>query len=330
MSGVLSTMGDAMIKICVVGAGGHSRSNHGPSLKRFVEENPDIAELAAVADLDPDRAESYARDFGFNKVFVDFHAMIKEVNPDAIVAVTPVHLTARIVGDLLPYGVPLLMEKPPGLSASETTDLLRRSESFQTPVMISFNRRFNPALTFGRDWMDKQGMQPPRTILARMFRVNRLEPEFIIGTGIHLIDTVISLLGSATRVSSHRWNTALEGRCCTARIENGDHKAAEIAIIPDTGVNEEQYEMFGPDYAVRIDVARSSLRILRKGDLVVEKSFEQEAGFFSTGAFAETSSFIKAVGEKAGFSPNLSDGVLSMQTAEAIEKGGIHEPAQTR
>ena len=246
-----------MITICVVGAGGHSRSNHGPSLKRFVEQNPGVAELRAIADLDRDRAESYARDFGFKKTYINFHSMIEEVKPDAIVAVTPVALTAQIIGELLPYGVPLLMEKPPGLSAKETTDLLHRSELSKTPVMISLNRRFNPALTSTRTWIDEQRVEQPRIILARMLRVNRLEPEFIVGTGIHLIDTVISLLGSAARVSSHRWDTAAEGKCCTARIENDNQMAAEIAIIPDTGVSEERYELLGPDYAVRIDTSRS-------------------------------------------------------------------------
>jgi predicted dehydrogenase len=315
-------MGDIVIKICVVGAGGHSRGNHGPSLQRFTEQNPGVIELAAIADLDRDRAESYARDYGFKKTYLDFHKMIDEIAPDAIVVVTPVTLTAQIVGELLPYRVPLLIEKPPGLSARETADLLHRSESSQTPVMVSFNRRFNPALALWHEWAAEHQVSLPSLVLARMFRVNRLEPEFIVGTGIHLIDTVLSLLGSASLVSSRRWDTASGGKCCTAHIENEKQQSAEIAIMPDTGVNEETYEIFGPDYAARIDTARSSIRISRKGDVVLEKTFGHESPFIAGGAFGETASFINAVRKKVEFSPDLSDGLLSMQTAESIEKGG--------
>jgi len=112
-----------MIRVGVVGAGNHSRRNHGPALRRYCADRPNDVDLRAVCDLDPDRATEYAETFGLETTYEDLDAMLGEESLDAVVAVTPVEATHEIASKLLSRGTPVLIEKPPGRTLDEARDL---------------------------------------------------------------------------------------------------------------------------------------------------------------------------------------------------------------
>jgi len=84
------------MRIAVVGAGSHSRNNHGPALKAIKAQHPDQIELAAVCDIDLPKAQAYAQRFGFAGSYDSLEDMLAHEQLDGIVAVTPVSLTAEI------------------------------------------------------------------------------------------------------------------------------------------------------------------------------------------------------------------------------------------
>lgn len=309
-----------MVRCCVIGAGAHSRGNHGPSLARVAEERPDGVSLVAVCDLDEGKAHAYAREFGFPRVYQDYRRMLEKENPDAVVAVTPLDQTLAMGKELFAFGAPVLLEKPPGRTVAESRELAAAAASTGSRHMISFNRRFGPAVQAARRWLEKKAATKPDQIVARMLRVSRLEPTFIMGTGIHLVDTVLSFLGQARRVSSLRHHTHAGGQCASAQVE-GVHGNALLVIAPDCGTMGETYELIGDDYTIHIDTVSSQCAVVRSGQLVLHERFDHEPPFVANGTYAETVSFVEAVESGRGYGPTMQEGLASMLLADAIDRG---------
>lgn len=299
-----------MFRIGVIGGGRHSSSNHGPALKTYKTAHPEKIHLAAVCDKDAERARIYAQNFGFARTYHDYTVMLEKEKLDGIVAVTPIVLTRTVVADLLTKGIPLLFEKTPGKSSVDTKELLRIARENNTLHMISFNRRFNPAVVKAREWLREEGMRrAPKLMIARMLRHARKEENFIVGTGIHAIDTVLSFLGPPETITRS-----------IIRFANGS--IAHIIIAPEVGVTEETYEIVGQDYCVQIDTIKCSIRIFDQGQKSLTwEAPEDSAPCFTGGTLGETEVFIQCITEGKGYSPDLEEGLLSMLTAEAIQNG---------
>ena len=102
------------MKIALLDAGAHSRGNHGPALQHCKMECGDELELAAVCDLDLEKAKTYGEQFGFARAYSDLEEMVAREKPDGIVAVTPIEYTEEVAGRIMRLGLPLVIEKPPG------------------------------------------------------------------------------------------------------------------------------------------------------------------------------------------------------------------------
>ena len=311
-----------MIRLAVLGAGAHSQYSHGPALRAVAAAWPDVA-LAAVCDIDRSRAQAYADAFGFARVYQDLDAMLAQEHLDGLIAVTPVHLTTTIVSRLLPHGIPLLLEKPPGSNSAETRQLLAVAEKTGAPHMISFNRRFNPAIQQARAWL-AEGGRPPHVLIARMLRVNRRETDFVTATGIHLVDAVISLLGMPAHVSATRLPAADEGVYFTqAAVAFANGSRAHLFFSPVAGSGEETYELHGEDYTILCDTVHCTLTIRERGEVVLQWSAPQDAiDAYRDGTVTETEAFINAIAKKKPYAPTLQEGLASILTAEAAATGG--------
>ncbi len=311
-----------MIRIGILGAGWHSSDSHGPALKTFAAEHPGAIELAAVCDLDREKAQTYADAFGFARVYEDMQVMLAEETLEGLIAVTPVALTEEIVSDLLPVGIPLLIEKPPGEDSAATRRLLTIAEECETPHMISFNRRFNPALTKARAWLAEAAAdRPPQLVIARMLRHNRREPQFVTATACHLVDAVISILGRPSQVTAEALKT--EAASFTqARISFTNGSCAELIISPVVGRAAETYEVHGEGYTIEVDTTNCTTTIWDQGQEVLSWTApEQASSEYRDGSLAETEAFICAIERGSGFAPDLREALISMLTTEAVAAG---------
>ncbi len=304
------------LKLVVIGAGGHSSLSHGPSLCEWKKRYGDAIELSAVCDLDIDKAKSYAGRFGFERYYGGIDEMLAKETPDGIVAVTPVNGTVKIISDLLPLGIPLVIEKPAGRNSEEAGKLLELVRASGTPHMVSFNRRFTPAILKAKDWLKANAAnRPPRFLLARMLRNCRTEPTFVKETGIHLVDSVLQFMSRPLKVSSSRCDFVWNGK-----VTFDDGAMAQLVMAPQTGVTEESYEIMGQDYCIQIDTMRCGIRIFDRGEEVLSWIAESgpEEYEYRGGGFFETEYFINNVCKKQLGTPNVYDAYLAMLVAEAI------------
>jgi len=313
-----------MIRIGVIGAGRHSRLEHGPALAQYARQHPDAIECTAICDLDADRAARYAAEFGFERTYTSVERMLDAETLDGLVAVTPMEVTRSLVGELLTQRIPLLLEKPPGRTSAETRALLEIAGRHDAPHMVSFNRRFAPGVVRARAWLREHAAdRSPRLVVARMLRHARREPHFITATSIHAIDTVLSLLGEPTRVVSRRDNIG-RGQTCEASVAFHSGARAILLITPDVGTLEETYEGYGDEYTIQIDAMnRPGLEIFRRNDLVLSWRVAPNCPTAGrTGTLGETEAFVEAVRGQGAYWPTLTDALWTMKVAEAAQRGG--------
>lgn len=285
-----------MLRIAVIGGGGHSRGSHLPALARYCVNFPGGVELAAFCDLEPSVAESVSREYGFHRSYTDVEAMLTAEALDGCIAVTPIPATAGVARRLIAAGIPLLMEKPPGATRDEARQICEQASRTKVPVMVSMNRRYQPSICSARSW---SGGRPIEHLKAAMYRADRREETFFVDTALHALDTMRAIAGeiedsesSARRVDGTWWHqvefTFTSG--ATGRLE----------VCPTRGVTEESYEWVGPAYRVLVREGRndSGQFTAWEDDRIVIDGAAQEAPMFvRDGAYDETLEFLGALQE---------------------------------
>ncbi|MGA1200091.1 MAG: Gfo/Idh/MocA family protein, partial [Candidatus Latescibacterota bacterium] len=230
-----------MVKVALIGAGNHCRINHAPALAQYAKDHADRVSLVAVCDLVQDKADQFAKEYGFLSAYTDHREMIEKEKPDGCVCVMPIPLIVPLAKELMEMGMPVTIEKPPGASVEEGRELLAIAKATGTPHMISVNRRFQPLICEGRAWALTQG--PIRFVRASMLRHNRREDFFVSGTGIHSIDALRFIAGDVVRTESFSQNDGTPWHHFVLHFESG--ALGSFDVLTTDGCAEERYEIFG-------------------------------------------------------------------------------------
>jgi len=125
-----------MIRIGLLGAGRIGQIHGGN-----VAANPGAA-LVAVADAIPSAAAALARATGAKAMSVDEVIAAKEIGAVMICTSTDTH--ADLIERAAAAGKAIFCEKPVDLSAKRIVKTLRSTDAAGVPLMIGFNRRFDP------------------------------------------------------------------------------------------------------------------------------------------------------------------------------------------
>jgi myo-inositol 2-dehydrogenase / D-chiro-inositol 1-dehydrogenase len=310
------------VKIVLLGVGNHSVNNHLPTLARYAELHPDDVDLVGLCDLRLEEAQAAAEKYGFARVYTDLQDMLDTEQPDGCIAITPLEATLPIATQVIRSGVPLLMEKPPGLDLAQTRQIVDLVEETGSRVMVSVNRRFDLALKQALCW---KGDRPLEYLRATMVRNRRLEPTFITGTAIHAVDAMRYIAGDVQDytvdvrvVAGAPWYVAGFDFASGAR--------GTLEVLTTGGRKSEQYELFGPDYSVVARVADFDIGAVKawdRGDLVVDGIVAPGQGeFVRNGAYDETVEFIAAIREDRPPRPAPADVLQSVEICNALAAVG--------
>jgi predicted dehydrogenase len=104
--------------------------------------------LVATCDLNAEKAAAFARQFGAQRSYSDFHVMLKEEQLDAVFIVTNYDELGRpryvpIAAECLKAGKHVWMEKPPAATVAEIEHLEALAGNLN--VMVGFKKMFFPA-----------------------------------------------------------------------------------------------------------------------------------------------------------------------------------------
>jgi predicted dehydrogenase len=309
--------------ICVIGAGGHSKF-HCAALQELKTEQPELFELSAICDLNNERAMQYQKKYGFHNAYTDIQTMLESEQIDGIIAITPVPVTEKIVSELLPLSIPLLIEKPAGANSTETRRLLDLNDKYQTPHMISMNRRFTPALNQAVSWL-KENRDPklPLYMTSRILRNKRLENEFVTSTSIHLLDIILYLLGNEYKITGNKVMSP-SGNCrhFYSNIAFADGSFNQCIIAPDAGTLEETHEIHCVQSCLKIDMMNNTLSIKQNNETVYDRDFSINRTYeYNSGHYNEALAFIDLLNDKRSMAcPDLQNALDVMLLAEQLSQ----------
>jgi predicted dehydrogenase len=161
-----------------------------------------------------ERAASY----GILNTYLSVHEMINKETLDAIfVLVRPEQIT-EVVMMLMSYQIPLLIEKPPGITLAEAESIAAESIRFNTSVMVAFNRRFYSIVkqadriiqsSGGLLGMRMDGFERYRTYRENVIDISKLETLLTTNT-IHCIDLIRHYAGETIQVNTFNDSSSQE------------------------------------------------------------------------------------------------------------------------
>ncbi|HYF50529.1 MAG TPA: Gfo/Idh/MocA family oxidoreductase [Planctomycetota bacterium] len=320
-------------RIALIGTGRMADLYHLPSQKHL--ESIGKSRLVAVCDVKEEAAANAARKFKVPAAYHDIDTMLKEEQPDGVVMVMPVPVTPIAVSHVLKKGYKVMMEKPPGDSVKKCMQLVNAAKKSRTKNMVAFNRRFCPVVAQGKEEALKRGKIKGANGL--MYRTNREEWEFFIGTGIHSLDAMRFLGGDMERVETDARPLAKkEQRAFSVFIEysNGGH--GTLNIRPQAGVQLERYEVFSPQTTVLIHAGVGWLVDTPGSCTVYEGNKKQKIAdalapyrrykdplleAMVSGFYGENAAFVAALRGEGPFTPSVEESLQSVAICEAVQHG---------
>jgi predicted dehydrogenase len=150
------------------------------------------AQLAAVCDVCPDRAEQTAQQYGV-QAFTDVERLLRQVEAVSIATPTASHLELAL--RCLDHGVHVLVEKPIAENSLQAAQLAQAAGANGAQVQVGHIERFNPA------YLELKHVLESTAVLA--ISVDRLSPyqnsnsdvDVIQDLMIHDLDLMLDLMG---------------------------------------------------------------------------------------------------------------------------------------
>jgi predicted dehydrogenase len=164
---------------------------------------------------------------GIHNTYAHIDEMMRVEKPDGVISCASVDQIYSTVIELLPFGIPLLIEKPPGTSLKEFLELESIATHYRVPVMVGVNRRHYSIIRKAVD--DAGGFKAIHAVFVEWsedpehFLKNGHPPErvgrMIFGNSMHGLDMLTYLAGELSHPQvvaknfgePFRWMMALQG-----------------------------------------------------------------------------------------------------------------------
>ena len=314
------------LQVAHIGAGWFSRQAHAPALRRLSGAYGLV--LAGIADIDalrPARAQAFAADLGYARAFRDWREMLAAVEPDLIVCCVQPGMTAAVLREIVPNGVPVMVEKPPATAWHEASELAAIAAARGTPTYVGFNRRRMPAARFAKTWADRQTLQ---RLHVTMRRRRSATDGFAILTAIHGFDLARWLAGDVVAMEAHRSRGAgstnniydVQMTCAsgaTARLfAAGEQDIDEESYVLDTGAERLELTVGAPYSDSSL---QAGARVYRGTELLHEQPVSGDA-LTDTGMLGQYEALLDCLDRRLAPDCSLDDARWSLQLAIAAER----------
>jgi len=222
------------LQVGVIGAG-NIATRHLANLD-FLDGN----RVAGICDLEVDRAEELANQYGAN-AYSGFEDLIEqESDLDAVVICTPPTVRRSIFELAAERGIAVYCEKPPADTVEEAQDIAQLVEEREMTCSVGFHMRYSPAVDLFRDLTEGRTFNFVRSISAGSLALSRsLDGWFyikeksgghVMDQAIHFIDLMRFVVGDITHVQTFGNNvvcpkdevfTIEDTTCTNIRFANG-------------------------------------------------------------------------------------------------------------
>lgn len=193
------------------------------------------ARPVAVGSRSRERAESFAKEFGFESVHDSYEALVADPEIDIVYVVTP-HVFHREIAEMaIDAGKAVVCEKPLTPCAEDTRQLCARAKDRGVFLMEAMKTGFLPAIQKARDWILAGEIGTPKLLKADFTFFGPDDPDdrlmnpdlaggCILDVGIYPIYLSRFLLGEVAdlHATGHLTETGVEDTTAISlRHENG-------------------------------------------------------------------------------------------------------------
>lgn len=172
-------------KCAVLGCGGRSRG-HAAAYERITRGT-----LAACCDLNEERLNPYAEQFGVPNRYTDLDEMLSKEKPDVVHMITPPTLRVGLMTRLAEAGVPgVIVEKPICLGGDDYKALRSLEQNSNTKFAVNHQLRHHPKVL---EFLDDVAE-------GRIGDVRFLDASAVLpmsGQGVHVLDLMFAFAGYA-------------------------------------------------------------------------------------------------------------------------------------
>ena len=313
--------GDGRIPVGVVGTGGMG-GMHAHCLHRKVAG----ARVAAVSDVDAERAGTVAEECGGAAVFGDAVEMIRDEGVEAVVVASPDPTHAELVLECLRLGKPVLCEKPLATSPEEALGIVEAEvEAGRKLVQVGFMRRYDPQHVEVKNVALSGAIGRP-VLFKGWHRNLRMPPGadsawVVINAAIHDLDSARWMLDAEVKeVFVRGLNTTGSGEgefdLQLIQLTFADGRLATIEVNVDA--------RFGYEVGVEVVGARGTAHTAPPSGAVVrlDRSFSQRVdedwlGRFEPAYTIELQEWVGSIADRRPPTPDSWDGYASLVVAGA-------------
>ncbi len=315
-----------MLKIGLLGAG-RIAGVHATA----ISSNP-LSTLAAVSDYIPENAEELAAEYDCAARTTE--EIIADKSIDAVLIATSTDTHSGLIEAATAAGKAVLCEKPVDLSLARARACQAAVAKTGKPVMIGFNRRFDPNFSTLRAALEAGEIGKPELLSITSFDPAPPPIAYIMVSGglfrdmmIHDFDMANFLMGSAPESVSAVGSSIVDPEIGAA----GDIDTAVVTLTYADGriavIKNSRRAVYGYDQRVELLGSKGLLQAQNMLENTVVKS--TEAGVTSakpTYFFLERympsyanewGAFVQAIQTGTPVPVSLEDGVLALKMAEA-------------
>ncbi len=225
--------------------------------------------LAAVADLNIDRAKALACQREGAVAYSDWREVVARPDVDAVLIATTNDSLASIALAAAENGKHILIEKPAARSAEELEPVIAAVEKAGVVAQVGFNHRYHPSLQKAREIVDSGELGPLMFIRGRYGHGGRIgyDREWradsklsgggeLLDQGSHLIDLSRWFLGDFSKVDgfahTYFWDMAVDDNGFMM-LRTESNQTAWLHASCTEWKNMFSFEIYGRDGKLMID-----------------------------------------------------------------------------
>jgi myo-inositol 2-dehydrogenase/D-chiro-inositol 1-dehydrogenase len=318
-----------MLKIGLLGAG-RIAGVHAAA----ISQNPQ-SKLVAISDFYPEVADKLARQF--DAVMRTNEDIIADPEIDAVLIATPTDTHSDLIEAATAAGKAVLCEKPVDLSLERARACLHNSAPSGVPVMVGFNRRFDPNFAALKASLEAGDIGKAELLSITSFDPAPPPVSYIKTSGGLFRDMMIHDFDMANFIMGEAPISVMATASCVVDPEigaAGDVDTAVVTLSYADGriavIKNSRRAAYGYDQRVELLGAQGLLQAQNMLENTVVKSTDKgvtgaKPTYFFLDRYmaayaAEWASFVDAVTNGTALPVTLSDGIDALAMAEAATR----------
>ena len=190
-------------RLAFIGCGNFATHSIFPNIP-FIPE----IDLVAVCDIDREKAERNARNFGARRVYTDMEEMLDKEELDGVFVIGPAPQQYRLAPHVLRRGIPVYVEKPSAVTSAEAKELAELAEAHGTWGQVGFMKRFADVYVMAREIIGRPEFGPLHMVKCKfaqgpypqIWGIDSPKRSMLIGQLCHIFDLVQYFGGRAKTV----------------------------------------------------------------------------------------------------------------------------------